>query len=61
MIKLLEPELLIKCRKEDVQMVKEILPECQNEFVEIMKRESSGEQEFNTVLTLLENEFMTLE
>jgi V-type H+-transporting ATPase subunit E len=59
MIKLLEPELLIKCRKEDQALVKELLPECENEFVEIMKRETS--EDYQTKLVLLETDYLTLE
>ena len=33
MIKLLEPELLIKCRKEDKQMVADLLEECEREYI----------------------------
>jgi len=33
MIKLLEPELLIKCRKEDKQMVAELLEDCEREYI----------------------------
>ena len=39
MIKLLEKELLIRCRREDVEMLKELIPECEKEYQAIMKRE----------------------
>ena len=61
MIKLLEPELLLKVRKEDQAMVKELIPECEQEFVDIMKKETSGETEYKCKLTLLENETMSAE
>ena len=32
MIKLLENELLLKSRREDVQLVKELIPECEREY-----------------------------
>jgi hypothetical protein len=32
MIKLLEPELHIKCRKEDLALIKELIPDCEREF-----------------------------
>lgn len=56
MIKLLEPELLVRCRKEDVALVKELLPECETQYVEIMKREASASTiEYRTKLTLVED------
>ena len=61
MIKLLEPELLIKCRREDLQMVKELLPECEKEFIEIIMREAAEGEKYRTKLTLNETEFMTAE
>ncbi len=62
MIKLLEPELLIKCRKEDQDMVKNLLPECEKEFSEIMERETTeSDTKYATKLRLLEGDFLTLE
>jgi V-type H+-transporting ATPase subunit E len=62
MIKLLEPELLLKCRKEDQDLVKSLLPECEQEFVEIMKKETSeSDQEYSTKLRLVDTEYLTLE
>ena len=62
MIKLLEPELLLKCRKEDQDLVKSLIPECEKEYVEIMQREASeNELEFKTKLKLLEGEYLTPE
>jgi V-type H+-transporting ATPase subunit E len=60
MIKLLEPELLIKCRKEDQDLVKSLIPECESEFVDIMTREVS-EGEYKTKLRLLDGEQLTAE
>lgn len=60
MIKLLEKELLIKCRKEDQELVKSLIPECESEFEELMKKEAP-EGEYQTKLRLLDNEFMTAE
>ncbi len=60
MIKLLEKELLIKCRREDINLLKQLIPECEREFVETMKREASNSGiEYKTKLTLVENEFLT--
>lgn len=59
MIKLLEQELIIKCRKEDAGLVQSLLPECESEFSEIMMKECN--EEFKTKLTLNESEYMTTE
>ena len=59
MIKLLEPELLLKCRKEDSKLVKELLSECEKEFIEIMLKETK--EDYHTKLTLVESEFLTAE
>lgn len=60
MIKLLEKELLIKCRREDLDLMKQIIPECEREFVETMKREASNSGiEYKTKLTLIETEFLS--
>ena len=63
MIKLLEPELLLKCRKEDQKLVQDLIPECEQEFVDIMTKESSSETEvqYKTKLRLLEGEYLTIE
>lgn len=69
MIKLLEKELLLKCRKEDLNLIKELIPECETEFAAIMKREvnqPSSEEggahhhhiHYETKLTLKEDEFL---
>lgn len=44
MIKLLEPELLLKCRKEDQELVKTLIPECEEEFKAIMDKEVGDEE-----------------
>lgn len=60
MIKLLEKELLIKCRREDVNLLRQLIPECEREFVEIMQREASNSGiEYKTKLTLVDSEFLT--
>ena len=63
MIRLLEPELLLKCRREDLQMVKEMLNECQQQFQDIMFREATVNSEitYSTKLNLVETEFMSVE
>lgn len=62
MIKLLEPELLLKCRKEDQDLVRGLLSECETEFKEIMTREA-GESDltYSTKLKLMDADFMTPE
>lgn len=59
MIKLLEPELLVRCREEDVKLIKELIPECERQYVEIMTREAHSERTYKTKLTLVEGEFLT--
>jgi V-type H+-transporting ATPase subunit E len=62
MIKLLEPELLLKCRKEDLQLVQSLIPECEAEFKEIMDRETKeSEVEYATKLRVIDTDFLTLE
>lgn len=61
MIKLLEPTLILSCRREDVALVKELIPECQRDFVAIMKKEASGDKEYKTTLQLAESDFLTAE
>ena len=39
MIKLIQEELLVRCRKEDVALLKSLIPECEQEYTAIMKRE----------------------
>lgn len=39
MIKLLEKELVVRCRKEDVNLLKALIPECEQEYEAIMKKE----------------------
>ena len=39
MIKLLEKELVVRCRREDVRLLKELIPECEQEYQAIMKKE----------------------
>jgi V-type H+-transporting ATPase subunit E len=50
MIKLLEDSCLVRVRKSDVEMVKKILPECEREYSEYLKKESG--EEFNCTLVI---------
>ncbi|CDW84804.1 UNKNOWN [Stylonychia lemnae] len=62
MIKLLEPELFLKCRKEDQDLVKSLLPECEQEFKDIMAKEASeSDLTYSTQLKLVETEYLTNE
>ena len=65
MIKLLEPELLLKCRKEDQELVRGLIPECETEFADIMLKETANEEGtaivYKTKLRLLDGEFLTVE
>lgn len=58
MIKLLEKELLVKCRKEDLNMLKKIKKEAEQDFKQIMQRETN--ETYECQLTVLEDEFLTL-
>ena len=53
MIKLLEKELLLKVRKEDLALVNSITAECEIEFKEIMDRETN--EEYSTKLVVVES------
>ena len=57
MIKLLEPELHLKCRKEDVSLIKELIPDCEREFKALMEKEAP-EGEYKTQLKIVEGENM---
>ena len=46
MIKLIEKELIVRCRKEDVAILKNLIPECEKEYTAIMQREVA-QAEFN--------------
>lgn len=67
MIKLLEKELLLKCKRDDLQLIRELIPECEEEYVEIMAREVNQSEteeiqvEYRTRLILVETEFLNSE
>lgn len=62
MIKLLEPEVLIKARKEDHELVRSLIPECEQEFKEIMAKEASeSDIEYHSTLRLIEDQYLTPE
>jgi V-type H+-transporting ATPase subunit E len=59
MIRLLEEEVYIKIRKEDLNLVKTLLEECQSEFEEIMMKETK--KEYKTKLLVMEDVFLSPE
>ena len=62
MIRLLENEVLIKARKEDQELVRSLIPECEQEFKEIMAREAGeSDIEYHSALRLIEGEYLTQE
>jgi V-type H+-transporting ATPase subunit E len=60
MIKLIEPEILLKVRREDLALIKSLVEECEREYSEIMARETT-EGDYKTTLKVVETEFMTAE
>ena len=50
---------MLKCRREDLALLKSLLEEAQDEYAEIMLRET--QQEWTTKLNINETEFLTIE
>jgi len=61
MIKLLEPVLIVIVRKEDLGLMRELVPECEREYEAIMKREAGGDKEYKTELRVNSESFLTAE
>ena len=59
MIKLLEKEVYIKVRKEDLQMTQGLIKDCEKEYEEIMLRETN--EEYKTKLIVSHDEFLLAE
>ena len=59
MIKLLEDELELKVREQEVSMVQGILAECEAEYTDIMKRETT--RDYACTLSVMEDQFLTNE
>jgi V-type H+-transporting ATPase subunit E len=59
MIKLLEDDLEVMVREEEVDLVNGMLAECQEEYTDIMKRETTRDYACN--LTVIEDRFLTSE
>ena len=57
MIKLLEEEVEIKVREEEVSLVQDMLDDCQSQYSEIMLRETK--REYKTTLTVIDDKFLT--
>ena len=58
MIKLLEDQVQLKVREEEVDLVKGMLSDCETKFSEIMMQETT--REYTTTLTVLEDKFLKL-
>ena len=59
MIKLLEDELELKVREEEVDLVKGIISECESEYTDIMKRETT--RDYACSLSVMEDQFLSVE
>lgn len=59
MIKLLEDEVELQVREDEVNLVKSILAECEEKYHEIMLRETT--REYNCTLTVIEDQFLNME
>lgn len=59
MIKLLEDNLELRVREDEVELVQGILSECEEEYTEIMKRETT--RDYSCSLTVIEDSFLTIE
>ncbi|CAD8148378.1 unnamed protein product [Paramecium octaurelia] len=57
MIKLLEPRIELTCLEQDVQLIRTILVECQEEFTVIIKRETT--KDFKTTLSINQSQYLT--
>lgn len=59
MIKLLEPELELKVRDGEVDLVEGMLEDCQSKFSELMQEQTG--QPFETKLSVIQDKFLTVE
>ena len=59
MIKLLEENLELQVREDEVSLVKSILHECEREYHDIMLRETT--REYSCTLTVIEDHFLNME
>ena len=59
MIKMLEPMLYIKCRQEDLALVKGIMNECTDKFTKFMFEETG--REYLVEVQIMDKDFLTAE
>lgn len=59
MIRLLEPEVEVKVRKTEVELVQKMLADCEKDFTAHMKKETG--RDYTTKLTICKDKFMTEE
>ena len=59
MIKLLEENLELMVREDEVSLVEAMLDECSQEFTDIMKRETT--RDYSCSLTVIQDKFLTIE
>ena len=57
MIKLLEDQVELKVREEEVDLVNGMLSECEQKYSEIMMQETK--REYSTKLSVIEDKFLT--
>ena len=56
MIKLLEGEILIKCREMDVELINSMLQDCEQEYTSIMLEETK--RDYKCKLTVITTDFL---
>lgn len=56
-IKFLEPVVLVKCREQDVDFIREIIPDAQSQYNELMANEV-GSDKYETEIQVVEGEFI---
>jgi V-type H+-transporting ATPase subunit E len=59
MVRLLETVCYIRVRKTDLDFVRKLLPQCEDEFEKLMKKETN--RDYNCSLIVDENEFLEIE
>ena len=59
MIKLLEDEVELKVREDEVSLVQGMLDDCESQYSDIMMRET--QREYRTSLSVIEDKFLTKE
>ena len=57
MIKLLEEEVELKVREDEVSLVQAMIDDCETQYSEVMMRET--QREYKTTLTVIEDRFLT--